>query len=181
METKDYMWLGLVTIIVAVIVVVRQKYLKRVSGEDKQLQIVSNKEIVDEFSKIIKKFGDNFGAIWKVSTGHYSHKEAIFDNIGMIIKYSDIVMIKEWWDTFIVDREGWDDAMYAEKAKVLLTIFEQCGVSHNQSQTHIIDSDTLNYYIIVEEEPLVGERANVLTPFWLYRNEVIEKGILTYK
>ena len=169
--------------IVAVIAIAGALLYKRSSGinrhtsREEESTRPSTEEIKKELSRIIKKFYDNFGALLNIASGQTDMAPNVFENLTLTIKYSDSVLIKDWWKNFIANNTEWGNEVYVSKASELLGIFKSIGVDQGGKDDVVIDDSVRDKYAIMDN--LVnGEIGKVSTPYWEYNGNIVEKGVL---
>lgn len=128
---------------------------------------------------ILKYFSDDMNNLLNIVKGKTDLDGAsiTFENIGQIIEGHGSEEFKDWYNSFVKDRNTWNLSQYSKKANILLAGFKKCGIQPSEEESIIWDEQSSTRYIKLTAVSL-GQRCEVVAPMWVYKGEVFEKGLV---
>lgn len=178
---KNWIWIAAIALLAVVLIAAYWFYWhRRRKPTAPQTEAPEGEIPMDELARALKRFGGNFGALWRVARGQTHNAQTVFANIDVTVRYADSAPLQQWWAAFGAERENWDDKQASRKANALLSLFARCGLEMGSTGNITVDKDTQSLYVLLEEGELTpGETVNVVLPCWKYKDIVIEKGLIT--
>lgn len=148
-------------------------------GSTQKILTMSEPPRDEFFLPILKHFSDNMNNLWNIVRKETDLENAstTFENIGQIIEGHGSNEFKVWYNSFVKDRNIWNETQYSKKAKVLLDCFEKCGIQPAKEEFIIWDEQSSLRYIKLTSVSM-GQKCKVIVPVWIYKGEVFEKGLV---
>ena len=100
-----------------------------------------------------------------------------FENIEQIIDLHGDEGDKK---SFVNDRSEWDERLYREKAHELLDLFRGYGIEQSKEK-HVKWDDNLEKRYRKTEKMEVGQECEVVAPYWIYKGDIFERGVVRPK
>lgn len=134
------------------------------------------------FAPIIKNFKGQCNSFTMVANSprNIDYCEQVFGYADKILEFHGNDEIKKWWLSFAKDRNHWDLAVYSNKAKKILTIIREAGVTPSTEKILKWNEDASLHYIPFDELE-TDDTCNVIQPCWIYQNEIFEQGLVSKK
>ena len=88
-----------------------------------------------------------------------------------------ILYPKSWFSSFTDARKGWDAELYRSKAVKILSLLKQCGIQQSTELKLTWNENAAKHYRQLTKIE-VGDVCEVLSPCWIYKNEVFEQGLV---
>lgn len=123
-------------------------------------------------------FGQLYEAMYLVSKGRSAKVRTGFaawnNRIDTLDDDSDFVMaFREEYGDF----EDWKDKKAIKKAGKLVKAFKKAGIVRDKDVSVFAEDDFAEKYNVVGGVVEEGEELDVLSPFWSFDGDVIEKGV----
>lgn len=109
-----------------------------------------------------------------------SLSKVTFDNIKQIIEIQGTDEIKKWYFNLEKDRNSWDVILYKNKAIEILNILIRCGVHSHEDKEFIWNNEYSKKYNRLSQIQL-GQKCMVVAPYWIYNDDIFEKGLVKVK
>lgn len=148
-----------------------EKHPTPVKSQDSSSHVV-------ELSSIAKYFRGSMNPLLSVIT-EYDKDSAVvlFENVYQIVDGHSDDTLRLWKDSFFASRESWTESAHKEKAKIIISLLKQCGITCVQESTVIWNEalkDKYNKLMPLED----GQTCKVMAPYWVFDNSIFEKGII---
>ena len=134
--------------------------------------------ILRELKPSISYFKGYMNSLWQISQ-HYepSFARLTFDGLQKVINLHCTSYVQEWYADLTRQRNNWGAKAYKLHADVLIDIFKDCGVHHQQEELHHWRVDCIDRYQIqckLED----GSPCRVIAPYWMYEDKIYERGLV---
>ena len=140
--------------------------------------IFSDEEIISQMMKMLEYFNGDMGALFSVVSDPVPQiASVIFDNLDAVINSRGSEMLKSWFSSFTDARKGWDAELYRSKAVKILSLLKQCGIQQSTELKLTWNENAAKHYRQLTKIE-VGDVCEVLSPCWIYKNEVFEQGLV---
>ena len=121
--------------------------------------IFSDEEIISQMMKMLEYFNGDMGALFSVVSDPVPQiASVIFDNLDAVI-----------------NSRG--SEMYRSKAVKILSLLKQCGIQQSTELKLTWNENAAKHYRQLTKIE-VGDVCEVLSPCWIYKNEVFEQGLV---
>lgn len=148
--------------------------------EGKNTSLFSGILIESMISKI-KLFSGSMNALYDIIQDFDAESANFtFNNISKIIEYHTNENVKKWYYSFSKDRKQWDERLYKDKAKEILNLFETCGIHKSKESIIKWNEEYTKFYRRLSQIE-DGQNCIVKAPYWIYQNDVYEKGLVDLK
>lgn len=134
--------------------------------------------VMPHLKPIIKQFGGCMNPLCHIVEHHDTSDTVIlFDNIFKIIDAHGDTALQEWRNKFFVNFESWVEPDIYAKSEILVNLFKQCGITCVKESSVKWSEELIDRYnkLSALED---GQPCKVVAPYWLYENDVFEKGII---
>lgn len=101
-----------------------------------------------------------------------------FDDVAQILNHYYGEEAKVWYSDFEKDRSKWSGAVYKAKAAELMRLLVACGVKKSDEKSLVWSEDSKKYYARLNDVA-DGMTCHVVSPYWTYGIEVLEKGLVS--
>ena len=123
-------------------------------------------------------FGQLYEAMYLISCGKSAKVQSGFaawnSRIDTLDDDSEFVMaFREEYGNY----EDWKNKKAAKKAAQLVKAFKKAGILRDKNVSVFAEDDFAEKYNVVGGVVEEGEELDVLSPFWTYEGDVIEKGV----
>lgn len=137
--------------------------------------------ILSELKSKIKYFSGSMNALRDITINpDLSLSIVTFDNIKQIIEIQGTDEIKKWYFNLEKDRNSWDIMLYKSKAKEILNILIRCGVHSPEQKDFIWENEYSKKYNKLTQIQS-GQKCMIVAPYWIYNEEIFEKGLVKVK
>lgn len=138
----------------------------------------SDEEIISQLMKMLEYFNGDMGALFSVISDPVPQiASVVFDNLDAVINSRGSEMLKSWFSSFTDARKGWDVELYRSKAVKILSLLKQCGIQQSTELKLTWNENAAKHYRQLTQIE-VGDICEVLSPCWIYKNEVFEQGLV---
>lgn len=138
----------------------------------------SNQEIISQMMKMLEYFNGDMGALFSVVSDPVPQiASVVFDNLDAVINSRGSEMLKLWFSSFTDARKLWDAELYRSKAVEILSLLKQCGIQQSTELKLTWNENAAKHYRQLTKIE-VGDICEVLSPCWIYKNEVFEQGLV---
>ncbi len=141
-----------------------------------------NVNIAGLFSLYLKHFSGTMNSLYDIINGSSELYIAKinFDNLEQIIAARHNEELIKWFSVFTKDRNSWDIVLYKDKATEIMNILMECGIhSHNEKEISWSNESVKKYYKPTSVQ--LGQICIVEAPYWIYNEEIFEKGLVKAK
>lgn len=131
---------------------------------------------------IIKYFKGQCNSFRTISDKSVSENycKNVFNYADKVMEYHATEELKKWWKNFINDRNQWDEMFYKEKAKQIVMMIREAGVT--PSTEKVIEwNENAELHYLPYDDITDGDICDVVHPCWIYQNEIFEQGLVSKK
>lgn len=190
MENTSILIVLFALIVVGIIVFFLYKYFihsdkKENNNCNKNISNVESdidEEILPSLVPIIKYFKGQCNSFRMLSDKPVSanYREDVFNYADKVMEYHASDELKKWWKIFINDRNQWDEMFYKEKAKQIVMMIREAGVT--PSTEKVIEwNENAELHYVPYDDITDGDICDVIHPCWIYKNEIFEQGLVSKK
>lgn len=133
------------------------------------------KRFSEQLSSKLEYFSGSMNALSDiVSDFNKDNADLTFGNIEQLIDLHGNESDKK---SFVNDRNDWDERLYKEKAKDLLSLFQGYGIAPSEEKNTVWEARTADRYR-KSAKMEVGQKCEVVAPYWTYKGDIFEKGVV---
>lgn len=133
------------------------------------------KRFSEQLSSKLEYFSGSMNALSDiVSDFNKDNADLTFGNIEQLINLHGNESDKK---SFVNDRKDWDERLYKEKAKELLSLFQGYGIAPSEEKNTVWEARTADRYR-KSARMEVGQKCEVVAPYWTYKGDIFEKGVV---
>lgn len=137
--------------------------------------------VLPELKSKIKYFSGSMNALREITINpDLSLSKVTFDNLKQVIEVKGTDEIKKWYFNLEKDRNSWDIMLYKNKAKEILNMLIRCGVHSSEQKEFVWENEYLKKYNRLSQVQS-GQECIVVAPYWIYNEEIFEKGLVKAK
>ncbi len=137
--------------------------------------------LVEELSPKLKHFSGSMNALVDIiNDTDIVFANVTFENISQIIDAHGSDRVKEWFLGFSNDRKEWDKKLYKDKATKMLELLKSCGISRCKEKELQWNEEAAKRYRRLSKIE-IGKQCKVVAPYWIYKNDIFEKGLVEPK
>lgn len=151
---------------------------KRIKSEK---LINGDNSLVEQLSPILKHFSGSMNALQDIITdADIVFANVTFENVCQIIDAHGNERVKQWFSVLSNDRNRWDKGLYKDRATEMLKLLKSCGISQSKERELQWNEEAAKRYRRLSKIE-TGQQCKVVAPYWIYENDIFEKGLVEPK
>lgn len=177
------LWYAVGGIAIAGIVYIIYRYCKPgdIKGTKSEKLINVDNFLVEQLSPKLKHFSGSMNALQDIITDtDIVFANVTFENISQIIDAHGSERVKEWFSVLSNDRNKWDKDLYKDRATEMLKLLRSCGISQSKERELQWNEEAAKRYRKLSKIE-IGQQCKVVAPYWIYENNIFEKGLVEPK
>lgn len=186
-NNENLLIIGALIVIAAIagVVVLKCKHKNGHQFDQKRLEPdIDTSKAKEQFKMHIQNFAGYYESLYRVANSETLNRERainLIQQIDVIVKSihesKDII---EWWGKYFSNYSSKDDYQLASNVKMLLNVVLEMGIQRDKANKIIVSGDTSLRYIDADDRVLVeGTEMRIISPYWSYENNILERGLIT--